>query len=476
MKKNSQLNRLAFRGGTYSLITILVVLAIVIAVNVLASALPSSATKFDISSSQLYSVTSNTKVVVNGLEQDVNIYWIVQNDEEDSIIENLLATYDSLSSHISIIKRNPDAYPTFAEQYTGETVANNSLIVECGERSRYIAYNELYLQEQDVYSYSSNISFDGEGAITSAIDYVTSEDLPMLYYTEGHGEAELPENLTTQLKKENIDTAALSLLTLDELPEDADGIMIYAPESDFSAEEISMLTEYVDKGGKLLVMAGPVESGALTNLETIITDYGVTVNPGIVLDTDRDHYAFGYPYILLPDMASGELTDPLINDNYLVIMPLAGGLTLPETATGGSVTEILTTSEESFAKAAGYDLETFEKEDGDASGPFAVAVTAEDSGGGRVVWFASSVFLDDMYNAYSSGANSDLTMNAISSLIGETESMAIRSKSLNYNYLTISDSTASVLKIVMIGICPLVYLGIGIAVVVYRRKKQNGAF
>ena len=51
--------------------------------------------------------------------------------------------------------------------------------------------------------------------------------------------------------------------------------------------------------------------------------------------------------------------------------------------------------------------------------------------------------------------------------------MAIRSKSLNYNYLTISDSASSLLKVVMIGVFPLIYLGIGIAVVVKRKRLQN---
>ena len=80
-----------------------------------------------------------------------------------------------------------------------------------------------------------------------------------------------------------------------------------------------------------------------------------------------------------------------------------------------------------------------------------------------------------MYNAWSSGSNADLAMNALSSLIGEREAMAIRSKSLNYNYLTISASTASLLKVLMIGVFPLGYLGIGIGVILKRRRKQNEA-
>ena len=100
-------------------------------------------------------------------------------------------------------------------------------------------------------------------------------------------------------------------------------------------------------------------------------------------------------------------------------------------------------------------------------------MSIEDSGGGKIYWFASDQFLQELYNAISSGANLNMTMNALGDLIGESEAMAIRSKSLNYNYLTISDSTASLLKAVMVGVFPLAYLAVGIIVVVKRKKVQN---
>ena len=52
------------------------------------------------SASKLSSIPSNTKVVVNALEQDVTIYWVGQSGQEDEVIENLLGKYDSLSDHI----------------------------------------------------------------------------------------------------------------------------------------------------------------------------------------------------------------------------------------------------------------------------------------------------------------------------------------------------------------------------------------
>lgn len=460
----------ALRGGTYSLAVTAVVLAILIAVNVFVSVLPASATKLDISASKLYSITSNTKAVVNNLTQDVTLYWVVQADKEDSVIENLLSKYDSLSDHIQVEKKNPDVYPTFAAQYTDETVPNNSVIVVSGDRSRYISYNDIYVQTSDMYAYSYTTSFDGEGAITSAIDYVVTETLPRMYVLEGHGETELPASFADAVEKENVQTQSLSLLTEDSVPEDAACVTIYAPQSDISQEEAEMLRSYTEKGGKLLVIAGPVKGAELTNLYSLLTDYGVEPVEGIVVESDREHYAFGYPYVLMPDMQSGNITQSLMDSRYHPIFPVSQGLQVTDSS---SVTTLLTTSDTAFSKTAGYSLTAYDKETGDTDGPFAVAVSIAADGGGQIVWFSASDFLSDMYNAYSSGANVNLAMNALSSLMGEREAMAIRSKSLNYNYLTISDSVSSVLKVLLIGVFPLLYLAVGVIAVVEKRRMQH---
>ena len=476
MKKNKMpRNQLAMKGGSYSLFITVVVLAILIVVNIFASTLPATLTKLDISSSQLYSITSNTKVVVNNLQQDVTIYWIVQADEEDEIVENLLNKYEGLSSHIDVVKKNPDVFPTFAEQYTDETVANNSLIVESGDRYRYIPYEDVYEYEASfsyyTYSYEYTVTaFDGESVITSAIDYVVTEDLPVLYLLEGHGESEMSATFAEAIEKANIVTDTLSLLTVDEVPEDADAILIYAPESDISEEEKDILADYADNGGKLMVVAGPLSDTELTNLNSLLEYYGVSVAEGIVIEESRDHYAFGYPYVLMPELVSSDITDPLIEENYYAIMPLAQGLIVNDST---NVTTLLSTSDAAFSKVDGFALTTYEKEDEDIDGAFALAVSIDTGNDGRVVWFSSGMFLEDGYNSYSSGANVNLAMNALSSLIGEREAISIRSKSMNYNYLTISDSTSSTIKTLMIGVFPLTYLVIGILVILNERRKQN---
>lgn len=229
----------------------------------------------------------------------------------------------------------------------------------------------------------------------------------------------------------------------------------------------------MEDGGRLLVMAGPVEDEELPNLYGLLEPYGVTAADGIVVEGDREHYAFSSPAALMPDLAESDITTPLAEEGYYVILPLAVGLTVGENTTSATVTSLLSTSDAAYSKLAGYDMATYEKEDGDIDGPFSLAVEASYENGGGLIWISSSAYLDDMYNAYSSGANVNFTMNAVSQLIGESETLSIRAKSLNYNYLTISDSVSGLLQVLMIGLIPLAFLGAGIAVVVRRRRLQK---
>ena len=103
-------------------------------------------------------------------------------------------------------------------------------------------------------------------------------------------------------------------------------------------------------------MAGPVDGASLDNLYSLLSKYGVTANEGIAIESDREHYAFQAPFALLPDLASSAITDSLIDERYLPILPLSLGLTVGEDTNGATVTPLLTTSDASYSKLAGYEL------------------------------------------------------------------------------------------------------------------------
>lgn len=469
-KSREDLKSRSAKAGSYSAVLTVIVLAVLIAVNVLFSALPETVTRFDISSSRLYSLTSSTKSVVTNLDKDVTIYWITQSGKEDGITEKVLDLYSALSSHVSVVKKNPDVYPTFASQYTDGTVNNNSLVVECGSRYRYIDYYDIYEQDTSDYYTTGSVStyYDGEGELTAAIDYVVSDDLPQLYVLTGHGELELSTAVRSSFEKENIELKDFSLLNVDEVPEDADCVLIYAPEADISDIELDTLNAYLARGGKLMVFSGPQEEETFPNLRSILSAYGIVPADGIVLDANRNNYA-SYPYMLLPDIQSSDITDELIDNRSYIIAYLSQGFSLE--SAGSGVTSLLNTSEDSFSKLAGFDMQSFDLEDGDSAGPFSVAVLIDDShSGAGIVWVGTDAFLDDTFVSYSAGANTDFALNALSELIGETSAISIRSKSLDYNYLTISSLQSTMIKFVLIAAIPIMYLAFGIDERIRRRK------
>lgn len=468
----------SFRAGGYSVAAAAIVLAIAVMVNVFAAALPASVTKFDTTANQLFTLSEQTEKLVGGLTDEVTVYWIVRSGREESYLESLLSRYQSLSDKIRVVKKDPDVFPTFTQQYT-DSFTENSLIVQSGERYRYVDYNDIFVMDYTSYYYygTESWSFCGESELTSAIDYVVSENLPKVYLLTGHGESSLSDSFTSAVKQQNIKTAELSLLTLESVPADADCILINAPQSDISLDEQSKLREYLGNGGNLFLITDPPKNEKLSNLEALMADYGVSTVDGIVVESDQSHYVWGTPYFLLPDIASHAITTPLTEGGYRVLLPISQGLTVADDLRDTlSVTKLLTTSSSAFAKAAGYDLTTYEKEEGDVNGPFALAVaisdTVDDGITGDIVWVSSAALVDDQTNTQVSGGNQDFFLNALGYLCqAEQSSLSIHAKSLSSDTLTMDSAAVSALTVAVVGVIPAAVITLGIVIWIRRKRR-----
>ena len=217
-------------------------IVIVVVINMIVGAIPSKYSQLDVSSSKLYTIGDETKKVLKALDKDVTIYQIAQSGSEDDTISNLLKRYKDESKHIKVEVKDPVVNPKFASEYTTDDLAANSLIVVCGDRNKVISYNDMYSTSVDYNTWQQTTTgFDGEGQITSAIGYVTSEDLPIMYTLSGHGEKDLDSSFKEDIQKANIDIKELNLLTEGKVPDDADCLMIVSPTSDISEEEKSWI-------------------------------------------------------------------------------------------------------------------------------------------------------------------------------------------------------------------------------------------
>ena len=463
--------------GSYSFFLTVVVLAILVTVNIALSFLPDSYVQEDLTANQLYSISSQSKVMLSSLEEDITIYWVVASGEEDEYVEKLLHNYEDYSSRVTVEKKDPDLNPDFTNNYTDETIYNNSVIVECGDKYRYISYQDMYeTSSMSYYSmYSSADEFAGESLITSAISYCTTEELPVIHILEGHGEAELTESFQEALERDNLETETLSLLNSETVPEEVSCILVNAPSTDISETERDMLLDFMERGGRVLIISGTAEEEQLPNLKSVMENYGISVLEGVVVEENTDNYVYGNPVLLMPEMNSSDITDPLMEDNYQVVVPVSKALDVSEASEDVTVTSLLESSEESFLKDEGYDIETYEQEEGDIQGPLTLAALVtkdlEDDQQMQLVWIASSMMLEEAYNSYSSDANEDFILNVLEMMCEKDDSISVRSKSLTNEYLTISTADSSMIKVATMGVIPGIYLITAIVVAVRRRKR-----
>ena len=207
----------------------------------------------------------------------------------------------------------------------------------------------------------------------------------------------------------------------------------------------------------------------MENLLRVAGYMGLTVGEGIVVEGDARSHLNRYPYYLLPSIGEHDITQPLEQGGYYVLVPLAQPLVETETSQA-SVSWLLTTTASSYAKQAALEMTTTQREDGDTDGPFNVAAACEREEA-RLVWVTSSELLSDTVNAMVSGANSDLFMNSVEWMCDREETISIRAKSLDMESLTLTGAQSSFWSIVMIGVIPGAVLLVGLVIVIRRKRR-----
>ena len=464
------------KNGSYTMVMSVIFIAVVIVINMFGSTIPSKYSEIDISSQKLYSIGDETKKMLKDLEKDVTIYQIAQSGSEDENIANLLKKYEDESKHIKVEQKDPVVNPKFVSQYTSDDLSANSLIVVCGDRNKVIDYNNIYETSVDYQTYSSQTTgFDGEGQITSAIGYVTSENLPVLYTVEGHGEKDMDSSIKEDIEKANMDIKSLNLLTEGTVPDDADCLFIDSPSTDFSSDEKDAIIEYLENGGKAIIFSDYTTED-MPNFDAILENYGVQRTEGVVFEGDNQHYAMQMPYYLVPTINSTDASSETASAGYYVLAPYAQGIKqLDDVRDTVKIESILTTSDQAYSKTD-LNSNTIEKEDGDVEGPFDLGVSIteslDDDKETQIVYYSTSNLMDSQTNQMVSGGNEKLIMESLKWMTDteESASVSIPSKSLEVSYLTITDYDAAFWKICTIALIPGIFLVIGFVVWIKRRK------
>jgi hypothetical protein len=454
--------------GFFSATAVVVVIIVAILANLLITKLDWS---YDVSQNKMYTLSDQTKSILADNTEDITFYVLSSKSDFNTVYKQIVKQYEKASDHINVEYKDLENYPTFAQEYLDDSSAEadeQSIIVACGDKHRYLSSYDFVSYSFDYTTYTQSAdSLELESLLTEAINYVISDNTPIIYTLTGHNEAELSSTTEGYMQGDNFEVKELNLLTEDAVPDDCEILLINGPQVDISKDDAKKIKTYLEGDGKLYFIANATTDD-IPNFKSILKTYGITMEKGVVIEGDSNKY-MQMPTYLLPTIESSDITSAI--QNQYVLVPISKGFTYGDTEDADyTITPLLSTSDQAYSKVD-TSSSVIEKEDDDIDGPFSVSLQVDTEDGGKMIVLGSVNLLEDQIDSAVSGTNTDFVLNGINYLAQQESKISVRAKSLSTNQATITAFTQKALMVGTIFVIPAIVILIGIFVVLRRRSK-----
>ena len=306
-----KINSKKLKYGAAATVITIIVIAVVVLINVIISAVndryPMS---FDITPGGDFEISTETKDYLASLNENVEICTTVdelmfQTTESKYYRQayEVLKKYAQNSDKISLNFVDMTANPTFVEkykQYYSGSISAYSIIIfnETSKRIKVISVNDLFNTEINYYTMTQDIvSSKAEQVLTSAVMYITDPDPKTAVYldavTPTASESANGGNVISMLESNGFDVVTIDPLSED-IPGDADMLVINAPLNDFSEELINRIYNFMENGGnygKNMIYLASYAQNQTPNIDAFLEEWGVVVGNGYVGENNRQNLA-----------------------------------------------------------------------------------------------------------------------------------------------------------------------------------------
>jgi len=463
--------RRQMRYGTLSIVSILVVLGILVAINYLAVR---QSKRWDLTANQAYSLSEQSIKVLQGLDAPVR-FTVYDRDADMDRFRERLEVYRYHSDKLSVEYVDMDRQPARAK--AAEVQAYGTVVIEYKDRTQ-------------------RVTDTAEQAITNALIKAVTGETRKVYFTQGHGEKDTTGSdrvgyagAAQALGGDNYSVDKLVLVQQREVPTDATLVVVAGPRTDFLQPEIDALTRYVAKGGKVMFLLDPPagsEAGPLPNLNAFLASWGISMGDDVVVDASGVGQLLGTD-ASVPVAASYPAHPVTDGFNLMTAFPLARSVTAVEGGANGRTAQpLVETSPKSWAETNLASLTTGKVDmDGkDRPGPvsLAAAVSApatdvpapkpeaekasnppaepEKKPESRIVAIGDSDFAAN-YGLGIQG-NRDLFMNAVNWLAQSENLIAIRPREAEDRRITLTADQSQRIMLLSIFIIPGLVLATGV--------------
>ena len=269
---------------------------------------------------------------------------------------------------------------------------------------------------------SAIVAFASESEILKGLLRLLNPESSAIYFMTGHGERDTAQNGDTSmsravstLESKNYSVKPLNLLVDNQIPEDAQVIVIAGPVKPISENEVKLLKEFLDNGGSLIFMGDPTfltdyGDGTDPLADMLAEDWGITLNDDIVIDLNS-----AQPTIAAASYYDSAHPITLNMNNLVSFYPFSRSLGAAESSGEVTFSPIVQTNERSWGETDFTSITEsgqVQPNEGETYGPLILALAAENSAtNGRVVVFGTSEFAtDQIFDSYGNG---DMFVNSV---------------------------------------------------------------
>ena len=352
------------RYGTLATTTILLVLGILTAVNIVLSR---QNKRWDLTAAGQYSLSDQTRRVLESLEAPINVL-VFARESEFPRYRDRLQEYEYTSNQVSVEYVDVDRQPLVARQY--EVQSYGTVVFDYQGRIERVVADS-----------------DTEQALTNTLIKAVEGEERRVYFLQGHGEKDIVSSerdgyssVSDSLALDNFSVESLVLVQEGKVPEDAAALVIAGPTTDFLPTEIDELRAYLRTGGKALFLLDPPatsDTPELSNLIELLREWAIEIGNNVVVDVSGVGQLIGtdasvpvaaiYPPHAITDRFNLLTAYPLARS----VNPILGGVD------GRFADPFVETSPRSWAEADINELVTGEVEmdetEGDVPGPITIA-------------------------------------------------------------------------------------------------------
>lgn len=448
------------RYGSNALIMTVAFLGILAVVNYVGYENPQ---RWDLTEDKQNTLAAETLDTLKKLPQSVEALAFYTNRIPSDSAKNLLDQYKfEGKGKFNYRFVDPEADPIAAQN--AKITRDGSIVLKMGDRQ------EL-------------VEFATEKEITSALVRLISGETRAVYFLTGHGERSLEAGASdgfssakSVLESKNYKVETLNLLSVHEIPQDANVVVIAGPRQPVSADEVALLKVFLENGGSLVVLEDPTPTTDFGDQPDPLADYlkqswGVTLGNDIVVDLTSQQ-----PFVAVANQYANHLITEKLQ-GLVTFFPTARSVQAAGDFPGVTRSELVLTADQAWAETdlAGLqnqqDMKLSPDEGKDLIGRVPLAVSAQVEGKPqRVVVFGDSDFATDAN--FARYGNGDLLVNAIDWAVGQENLINLTPKDTIQRVLVPPQRyTMGMILFGSVFLLPGIVLVSGIVVWMQRRKR-----